>query len=356
MRDSVLKNLYWKVVSADALVLFVLGVIWLNAKSSSGDQSIALGAIFLVSFIFVCTPLLVVVLVFALEKLKSQGCKRNKLAIAYLVLSFSLHGLLAYDAGFFDQWIDNYQRQQYDQANPAQTKLRHAMSSGPIPNINQVKSALEAGADPNGWSSQAEKVPLLLVAAMWADPASIEALLDAGADPQLRAKTDFDSLSNPSALDLLVFSENVGTMASIELLLANGATAKGSMLLSGACWRGDWSLFQRAKKLGASFETDSVGDNCFHFIAEENKIEFFDLLVATHAPPKISWQQMLATTNRDQETPLDTAISHKHFDLALKILQAGGVSRSPHIQAFIKRLPASPEVDAIRLQLEQVSN
>ena len=356
MRDSALKNMYWKVVGADALVLLVLGAIWLNAKSSSGDESIALGAIFLFSFIFICSPLLVAVLVFALEKLKAEGWKHNKIAIIYLVISVSLHVLLAYDAGFFDQWINDYQRQQYDQANPAQTQLRHAMSAGPIPNIEKVKSALAAGADPNGWNSQAEKVPLLLIAALWADPASIEALLAAGADTERRANTNFNALHNPRALDLLAFSENTGAMASIELLLSKGAKAKVSMLLGGACWRGDWALYLRAKKLGAGFLADGVGNNCFHYIAQENRTEFFALLVATDAPLESSWLQMLNAVNRDQETPLDTAISYRHFDLAIKILRVGGVVNSPQVQTFLKKLPASPEVDALRLHLEQASD
>ncbi|WP_101757234.1 hypothetical protein [Oceanicoccus sp. KOV_DT_Chl] len=133
MNLAVPKNHFWNIVAADAIVLIVLSIVWLVGKSSSGDRSIALGAVFLAGFLFVSVPLFFIVFANAIVRTRRTALASSNWVITYVAVSLVVHLLLAVDAGFFDKWIGDYERYRIETLYPAQTKLRDAMNSGPSP-------------------------------------------------------------------------------------------------------------------------------------------------------------------------------------------------------------------------------
>ncbi|WP_101757233.1 ankyrin repeat domain-containing protein [Oceanicoccus sp. KOV_DT_Chl] len=214
-----------------------------------------------------------------------------------------------------------------------------------------MKAALAEGADPNGWIDQEQKTPLIIIAALWADPDSIKALLAAGANPNSRAKSRNKSVENPSPLDMLAFSENERALESIDVLIAAGANVEDSMLLSGACWRGDIVFYQRIKKLAGLLLADADNNNCLHHAAKMNRVELLSFLLISDDPDKEAFNALLAAVNQQQNTPLDIAIVYGHTEAALIIMSAAGVSNNPQIERYLRRLPASPSAVTLRNRL-----
>lgn len=130
--------------------------------------------------------------------------------------------------------------------------MEQAVSRGPSSKIDDVLAALKDGANPNAGIFD-NRLPYLVIAASRSDVPAIKALLDAGADPNLRASIEYVSIRNPLPLDVVTFSEYNGVADSVELLLAAGADPSQSIMKIGACRRGDLSLYDRTKIPGEVF-------------------------------------------------------------------------------------------------------
>ncbi len=93
-----------------------------------------------------------------------------------------------------------------------------------------------------------------MLAASRADAPVISALLDAGANPNIRASKEFGlsfyiKVKNPSPLDLVTFSEHNNISDSLKILLSPGADPSQTFLKLGACRKGDIELYAWADKL-----------------------------------------------------------------------------------------------------------
>jgi ankyrin repeat protein len=249
--------------------------------------------------------------------------------LLYTGLSLAAHLALAYDSGFFDKWIDEYKRDARAREFPALTQLQYAVSRGPVSDIARVQAALAAGADPNAGSYSDPDTPLLVIAAARADAPTIEALLAAGANPDARAAMTYDAIETPAPLDLVLFSEYGNPIQSMELLLAAGADPAGTMLRSGACFRGDPALYRSAAGLGATDRTDGHQNTCLHLAAAQDRIALLEALLITPGSARPVVTQMLSSANHSSQYPLDTAVAAGNFGAALLLAQAGGEANQP---------------------------
>ncbi|MCB1729082.1 MAG: hypothetical protein KDI21_01260 [Halieaceae bacterium] len=347
---------FWHIALAYTLVLLALLVCWSVAQSSGGDSSTALGFVFMLGFIFLATPLLALLLVVGGERLRQNGYPRSRGVVFCASLALAGHLWLAYDSGFFDKWIDQFQRRAQEREFPALTQLQYAVARGPVSDIDKVRAALAAGADPNAGSFNDPRMPLLAIAASRSDASTIEALLEAGADPNQRSAYTHGSLTKPSPLDLVLFSEFAGKGESLELLLAAGARPEGSLLRAGACHSGDTALYQRVGELGAVDLPDAELNTCLHLAAAQDRQALLQSLLSNPADTDAAVQAMLSTSNRRGEFPLDTAVAAQHYAAALLIAQAGGTANLPRTGERVQdRGAGDPIMQALQSAMAEAS-
>ncbi|MCP3850837.1 MAG: hypothetical protein GY694_11465 [Gammaproteobacteria bacterium] len=319
---------FWLSAIADAVVMIVLLIFWVVATSYSGDTSTAFGFVFLAGFIFVSLPLFCLIVAQLFIIFYQFTLQKIKWLIFYFALSFIGHLLLAYHGGFFDKAINEYQQYKLINKNPAQAKLQYAINLGPTSDIKKVISALAAGADPNKSFNQFP-IPPLVLAASRADAPVISALLDAGANPNIRASTEFGlsfyiKVKNPSPLDLVTFSEHNNISDSLKILLSSGADPSQTILKLGACRKGDIELYAWADKLKANGKVDARNNTCLHHAAETGQAVFLEKLLFN--PSYQQEKESLIASNKSSQYPLDVAIKKKHYKAAIIIVRAGGTA------------------------------
>lgn len=324
---------FWKLAAIDVLVMLAWAAAWSAALATSSGSQIAYGFLALLIFLFVSAPAAVVLLAYGITIVLQFGIRKSKWVLSYSLLSLLLHLAIAYESGFFDSWIDEYQRSSYERQNPALANLRYAVGAGPRSNIDNVLEDLTNGADPDSSISRDEYIPLLVVAAARSDTLVVDALLSAGANPNLSSAINFQTLEKPSALDVLLFSEYEGIPESLELLLAAGANPENSMILVGACWLGDIALYRRAQFWHAKNKADLNGNACLHLAAKSNRREFLQTYISD-STDEGSMVAELNSANNFGQYPLDVAITERHIEAALVIAAAGGVANQP---ARVKR-------------------
>lgn len=307
---SGLNQHFWKVALLDAFVLVALAIDWAVARSSSGDTGIALGTVFMVGFIFVSLPLMSGVVLLAVLRSSERGWSASTWAIGYAVISLLGHIALAYSGGFFDKVIDQRDRDRYQRQNPELVELRRAIGPGPRSDISRVKRALDQGASPDASLNRGIMLPVLVVAGSRADLPLLQVLLSAGANPDARGEPAIASLAQPSALDVVAFSEFGDVQQSIDLLLRNGASVRGSALLDGSCWLGDIELYRRVKDLGGSHGTNLNDNNCLHLAAMAERLEFITELL-NDAGLQEELRIMLTQKNQYGLIPMDILMREK---------------------------------------------
>ena len=304
-------------VSTISLALLIVGI------QSISSTSLTIWFILLHLLVFVSAPLHGIVLVGALFQLIKGNGRAFRWVYLYLIIAISGHLVVGYSQGAFEGQLIKIARFKRSIVEPAQLKLEQAISRGPSSKIEDVQAALADGANPNAGIFD-NRLPYLVVAASRSDVPAIKALLDAGADPNMRATIEYNSIKNPLPLDVVTFSEYKGVADSVELLIAAGADPSQSIMKIGACRRGDLSLYGRTKSSGARVQFDVKSQTCLHHAADTNQVAFLKALLFDPADKGEKTKEMLVMSNHIGRTPLDVAIARKHFEAAILIAKAGG--------------------------------
>jgi len=329
-------------VSIVSLVIFFGGV------QSSSSTSLALWFILLSLLVFVSAPLHGIVLVAALFQLIKGNGKAFMWVYLYLVIAISGHLMVGYQHGAFESQLIDLARFKRSITEPAQVKLEQAISRGPVSNIDDVLAALADGANPDAGIFDG-RLPYLVLAASRSDVPILKALLDAGADPNLRAAIEYKNIKNPLPLDVVTFSEYGGVTDSVELLLAAGADPSGSFMQLGACRRGDLFLFGRAKRSDDRVLLDTKDNTCLHHAAETNQTAFLKALLFDPAYGGEKAKEMLAMRNHIGQFPLDVAVRGEHFEAAVLIAKAGGKANKDGTHGDLMRNQADdPGLNALK--------
>jgi hypothetical protein len=234
------KIVYWLTFCA-FIVNIVCLVVFFKGVSVSGDTGIAMWAIFLFSFFLVSIPLHMLLLVLAL--VQSFLSTRHSFKWLYVYLLITVVGLVVIAAkyGAFDDWFAPSLEQ--PQLTSAEIIMQRALNTGTSADIAKVHQALDQGLDANSGLRKG-LVPYLVQAASYADAPTIQALLQAGADPNKQTSIQYSprrrvSLNHASPLDVVMFADHGNVLKSIELLLAAGADPQNTLMNLGSCRKGN---------------------------------------------------------------------------------------------------------------------
>ena len=193
--------------------------------------------------------------------------------------------------------------------------------------IAAVRAALAAGANPDAILPGVPVTPLF-TAALRGDAALVTAVLEGGADPNLRAAVDSGfggvAITNPYPLDAAAFSESAERLAIVQQLLAFDADAEVSHARLGACAHGDLSVYELIVAAGAPDEPDNKGNSCLHFTARRDQPELAARAITDGADPNVA--------NAAKQRPLDVALIRNSFATALAIAQGGGFPNDPNLE------------------------
>ncbi len=330
------------VVSIISLVLFKIGI------QSSGDTGLTLWFILLLLLVYVSAPLHGIILVGALIQLIKGNGSAFRWVYIYLIVTICGHLTVGYSHGAFESQLIKIDRFIRSIEEPAQQKLEQAISRGPSSKIEDVLAALADGANPNAGIFN-NRLPYLVLAASRADVPSIKALLDAGADPNVRATMEVGSIKNPLPLDVVTFAKYKGVADSVELLLAAGADPSQSIMKIGACRRGDLSLYGRTKSTGARFLFDAKGQTCLHHAADTNQVTFLKALLFDPVYKGEKTKEMLVMSNHIGRTPLDVAITREHFEAATLLAKAGGkANKEGRLKDVMRNHADDPILDELK--------
>ncbi len=343
-RSKLIYRLTWiaLLVSIISLVLLVVG------NQSKGDTSLTLWFILLLLLVYVSAPLHGIILIGSLVQLIKGNGWAIRWVYLYLILAVSGHLIVGYSQGAFDSQLIKIARFKRSIEEPAQLKLEQAISRGPSSKIEDVQAALADGANPNAGIFD-NRLPYLVVAASRADVPVIKALLDAGADPNMRATIEYESIENPLPLDVVAFSEYQGVAVSVELLLAAGADPSQSIMKIGACRRGDLSLYGQTESSGARVLFDMKGQTCLHHAAETNQLAFLKALLFDPAYKNEKTREMLVMNNHRGQTPLDVAVSSEHFEAAVLMAKAGGkANKKEPLKDVLRNQADNPVLDELK--------
>lgn len=337
-------------ISLISLALFS-GVI-----GSHGDTGTGLWIVLFLLLLYVSGPLHVIILIVLLLQLTQGKARAFRWVYFYFLLSLSGHLLIAASYGAFDELSNDITQFKRSLDEPAQIKLEKAFQSGTVSRLSDVQDALANGADANGGILE-KRIPFLLVAAKSAHTELIKILVDAGADPNLRAQIDYGlgyyvTLKQPLALDIVSFSENSGVLDSIQLLLDAGADPSQSIIKLGACRRGDLPLYKLAIIIGAKGELDANNQTCLHHAAATNQTAILNALLFEPAYTEENAIKWLQSSNKKGQYPLDTALQKKNYEAALVIVKAGGkTNRKWNIERLFKEQSDNSSLHELKILL-----
>ncbi len=329
-------------VSIISLALLVVGI------QSNSNTSLTLWFILLLLLVYVSAPLHGIILLGSLIQLIKGNGSAFRWVYLYLIIAISGHLVVGYSQGAFESQLIKIARFKRSIEEPAQLKLEQAISRGPSSKIEDVLAALADGANPNAGIFD-NRLPYLVVAASRADVPAIKALLDAGADPNMRAAIEYNSIKNPLPLDVVTFSEYKGVADSVDLLLAAGADPSQSIMKLGACRRGDLSLYGRTESSGARVLFDVKSQTCLHHAVDTNQVAFLKALLFDPAYKEERNEEMLVMSNHIGQTPLDVAITRKHFEAAILMAKAGGkANKEGHLKDVLRNQADDPVLDELK--------
>ncbi len=210
-----------------ALAVSLLSIVLISGvEETSADTSTALWLILLLLIIFVSIPLHGLIIVVSLIQLVQGNGSAFRWVYLYLTIAVVGHAVVAGNFGAFEGIANDISQFWRETEEPGQVKLEKALKRGPLSNILEVSEALASGADPNGAIFD-NRMPFLVLVASRADTQAIKVLLDAGADPNRRSSIKHvmkgATVENPSALDIVLFSEYGDVVGSVKLLLTAGS-------------------------------------------------------------------------------------------------------------------------------------
>ncbi len=311
------KDLFVATLVAIALVALSVAALAV-AESSKGDTGTAFGLVFMVIFYLVSPPVHGLLALATISRSIRVGLRPLKWIHAYLVLAVVIHVAIAARIGAFDKLERRLADWQREREMPVQVALERAVAQPT--DIEAVRAALAAGADPDGILPGVPLTPLF-TAALRGDAALAAALLEGGADPNLRAAVDSGfggaAITRPYPLDAAAFSESAERLATVERLLAFGADAEGTHALLGACAQGDPSLYELVMTAGARDDPDDKGNRCLHFAAMHDQPELAARAMTEGFDPNVA--------NIANQRPLDIALARSSFATALEIAKQGGL-------------------------------
>ncbi len=348
MENETKNKLIYRLTMVAFLVSTISLVLLVVSLQSSSDTSLALWFILLSLIVYVSVPLHSIILMGAIIQLIKGNGSAFKWVYLYLIVAISGHLVVGYSQGAFESQLIDIARIKRSIEEPAQLKLEQAISRGPSSIIDDVLAALADGANPNAGIAD-NRIPYLVIAASRSDVPAIKALLDAGADPNVRASIEYGSIKNPLPLDVVTFSEYNGVADSVELLLAAGADPSQSIMKLGACRHGDLSLYNRTKSSVASVLFDVKDQTCLHHAAETNQVAFLRALLFDPAYKGEKTKEMLVVSNQMGQTPLDVAITKVHFEAALLIVKAGGkANKEESLKDVMRNQADTPFLDELK--------
>lgn len=348
MENTTSNKLIYRFTWIAFLVSIISLALLVGVTQSNSTTSFTLWFILLHLLVYVSTPLHGILLIGALLQLLKGNGKAFKWVYFYLVIAISGHLVVGYSQGAFESQLIKIARFKRSIEEPAQLKLEEAINRGPSSKIEDVRAALADGANPNAGIFD-NRVPYLVVAASRADVPTIEALLDAGADPNKRATIEYNSIKNPLPLDVVTFAEYEGIADSVDLLIAAGADSSQSIMEIGACRLGDLSLYDRNKSSGARVLFDVKGRNCLHHAADTNQVAFIKALLFNPAYQEEKTEEMLVMSNNIGRAPLDVAIARQHFEAAVLMVKAGAkVNKDGLLNDLLKNQENDPVLNELK--------
>lgn len=343
MENTTSNKLIYRLTWVAFLVSIVSLVLLVGGIQPNSSTSLTLWFILLHLLVYVSAPLHGIIFLGALIQLIKGNGRAFRWVYFYLIIAMSGHSVVGYSQGAFESQLIIIARFKRSIEEPAQLKLEQAINRGPSSKIEDVRAALADGANPNAGIFD-NRVPYLVVAASRSDAPTIEALLNAGADPNMRADIEFNAIKNPLPLDVVTFSEYKGIADSVDLLIAAGADPSQSIMKIGACRRGDMSLYDRNQSSGARVLFDVKGQNCLHHAADTNQVAFLKVLLFDPAYKEEKIKEMLVMSNHIGRTPLDVAIAREHFEAAILMVKAGGKANKDGLLKDVSRNQANDPI------------
>lgn len=319
-----------------ALVLsIVTGILVALADSARSEVGVASALAFMVLFFFVSAPLHVVLAVAAVVRGVQAGIRPVAWVCVYLVLSVAAHAVVGERMGAFESLERKFAAWTRERGEPAQVALERALR--PPGDVPAARAAMAAGADPEAINPN-HPVSSLVLAARQGNVELVDALLLAGADPDRRVGAGMAmlglSLGTPVPLDAAAFSDSPRRLATVERLLAGGASPAISHLRLGACYQGDLALLDAAIAAGAPETTDEKGNTCMHAAALRGHPAMVRRLTRDGVDPN--------AVNRAGIPPLDGALGRRRYAAALALAEAGARSKDA---GRLARLLTATELD-----------
>lgn len=341
-----------------ALAISLVFLISFVGVNGSGDNnSLALWFILFITMMYLSAPLHGIVLIWSLFELVRGNGNALRWVYAYLIFAFFGHVIMAAYHGAFDDIQHGLVEFKRSIEEPEQVKLEIAFRSGSVSSIKDVRDALSTGANPNAGIFD-NRMPFLVVAATKADMPVMKALLDAGADPNRRASIDFGVIGNPSALDVIAFSDEKGVLEGVKLLLSAGADPSHTIVKLGACSRGDLPLYNLAMTAGSNGLLDAKAQTCLHHAADKNRLKLLNALLFDPSYKRENARVFLGMSDHIGQYPLDVAVAGKHFEAAVLIAKAGGSANKDWTrQRVLENLANDPYLDELKtIILRDLSN
>ncbi len=331
-----------------ALFLSVLSlIILLLVFETKGDTGIVLWLLFMIVVFLISLPLHFILLISVIIlHFKGKGSQLKWIRI-YLIVSVVGHLIGAASIGAFDKLIGQFEEYKRYQEEPYQVDLENGVMLGSKKQLQTVLEALANGANPNGHTKYS-RIPLLIQAIQKADIPIINALIKAGANPNIRSPFEHTtsksySINKATSLDIAALDNDEKMMEIINILLKAGADPAGTSLIPSACFHGKIKLYDLAVEHEVTNYIDNKGRNCLHLAARTGQIETLEILLNNSIYSQMMIEKFLNAADDIEDYPLDIAIKRKHYQAALTIAKAGGKSNNKHTKKYFINLQSDNE-------------
>ncbi len=332
-----------------ALFLSVLSLILLLfVFETKGDTGIALWFLFMVVVYLISLPVHFILLISVIIlHFKGKGSQLKWIRV-YFIIAVVGHLIGAASIGAFDELIGQFEEYQRYQEEPYQVDLENGVMLGSNKQLQTVLDALANGANPNGHTKNS-RIPLLIQAVQKADIPIINALLKAGANPNIRSPFNHTtsksySIDKPTSLEVASIDNDEKMMEIINILLKAGADPAGTSLIPSSCFHGKIKLYDLALEHKVTNYKDNKGRNCLHLAARTGQVETLKILLNNSNYSQMMIEKFLNATDDLENYPLDIAIKRKHYQAALTIAKAGGKSNNKHVRKYFLNLQSDNEI------------
>lgn len=339
-----------------AFFLSVLSlIILLFVFETKGDTGIALWLLFMIVVFLISLPLHFILLISVIIlHFKGKGSQLKWIRI-YFIIAVVGHLIGGASIGAFDEVIGQYEEYKRYQEEPYQVDLENGVMLGSNTQLQTVLDALANGANPNGHTKNT-RIPLIIQAVQKADIPIINALIKAGANPNIRSPiihttSPSYSIDKPTSLDIASLYNDEKMMEIINILLKAGADPAGTSLMLSACFHGKIQLYNLVVEHETTKYKDNKGRNCLHLAARTGQVEMANFLLNISVHSQLMIEKFLNTADDKNDYPLDIAILRKYYKTALTIAKAGGKSNNKRTKKYFINLQSDNE---IVLQLQNI--